>query len=74
MNVRLALRLARVTVHLLAGLATGALVFPLASIATRERLTRRWSRKLLGLCRVSVEQTPGAQVAEHALIVANHVS
>lgn len=61
-------------VHLAAGLATCALVFPLVSLATRERLTRRWSRKLLGLCRVSVEQTPGAPVLEHALIVANHVS
>ena len=61
-------------VHLVAGLATCALVFPLVSLATRERLTRRWSRKLLGLCRVSVEQTPGAPVLEHALIVANHVS
>jgi len=61
-------------VHLVAGLATCALVFPLVSLATRERLTRRWSRKLLGLCRVSVEQAPGAPVLEHALIVANHVS
>jgi 1-acyl-sn-glycerol-3-phosphate acyltransferase len=73
-KIRSALRLARVMVHLAAGLATCALVFPLASAATRERLTRRWSRKLLGLCRVSVEQMPGAEVAEHALIVANHVS
>lgn len=61
-------------VHLVAGLATCALVFPLVSLATRERLTRRWSRQLLGLCRVSVEQTPGAPVLDHALIVANHVS
>ena len=60
--------------HLVAGLATCALVFPLASNATRERLTRRWSRKLLGLCRVSVEQVDGAPVLDHALIVANHVS
>ncbi|WP_292038283.1 lysophospholipid acyltransferase family protein [Massilia sp. UBA6681] len=74
MKIRLALRLARVVVHLVAGLATCALVFPLVSLATRERLTRRWSRKLLGLCRVSVQQTPGAPVLEHALIVANHVS
>jgi len=74
LKIRLALRLARVVVHLVAGLATCALVFPLVSLPTRERLTRRWSRKLLGLCRVTVEQTPGAPVLEHALIVANHVS
>nr|WP_229520749.1 lysophospholipid acyltransferase family protein [Massilia sp. IC2-476] len=59
---------------MVAGLATSALVFPLASHAMRERLTRRWSRKLLGLCRVTVEQRPGAPVLDHALIVANHVS
>ncbi len=74
MKIRLALRLARVVVHLVAGLATCALVFPLVSLATRERLTRRWSRKLLGLCRIKIEQMPGAPVLEHALIVANHVS
>jgi 1-acyl-sn-glycerol-3-phosphate acyltransferase len=73
-KIRLALRLARVMVHLVAGLATCALVFPLVSLPTRERLTRRWSRKLLGLCRVTVEQLEGAPVLEHALIVANHVS
>jgi len=61
-------------VHLVAGLATCALVFPLASHGLRERLTRRWSRKLLGICRVTVEQAEGAPVLEHALIVANHVS
>ncbi|MFC0254374.1 lysophospholipid acyltransferase family protein [Massilia consociata] len=74
MNIRLALRLARVMVHLVAGLATCALVFPLASTGLKERLTRRWSRKLLAMCRVTVEQSPGAPVLEHALIVANHVS
>jgi 1-acyl-sn-glycerol-3-phosphate acyltransferase len=73
-KIRLALRLARVLVHLVAGLATCALVFPLASHGLRERLTRRWSRKLLSLCRVSVEQAPGAPALAHALIVANHVS
>lgn len=68
------LRLMRVLVHLLAGLATCALVFPLVGPPARERLTRRWSRKLLGLCRIKIEQISGAPVLEHALIVANHVS
>ncbi|UVW28214.1 1-acyl-sn-glycerol-3-phosphate acyltransferase [Massilia sp. H6] len=74
MKLRLALRLARLAVHLVAGLATCAVVFPLASNALRARLTRRWSRKLVGICRVSVEAAPGAPVLEHALVVANHVS
>jgi 1-acyl-sn-glycerol-3-phosphate acyltransferase len=74
LKIRLAWRLARVFLHLFEGLATSALVFPFASTGLRERLTRSWSRRLLGLCRVSVEQAPGAPVLEHALIVANHVS
>lgn len=74
LKIRLAWRLARVVVHLLEGLATSALVFPLASNGLRERLTRAWSRRLLRLCRIEVEQAAGAPVLEHALIVANHVS
>jgi 1-acyl-sn-glycerol-3-phosphate acyltransferase len=73
-KIRLALRLARVMVHLAAGLATCALVFPLASNGVRERLTRRWSRKLLGICGVTVEQAGSSPVLGHAMIVANHVS
>jgi 1-acyl-sn-glycerol-3-phosphate acyltransferase len=74
MNLQLAWRLSRVALHLCAGLATCALVFPFAGRARRERLERNWSRRLLGLCRVTVEAAPGAPPLAHALIVANHVS
>jgi 1-acyl-sn-glycerol-3-phosphate acyltransferase len=74
LKIQLAWRLSRVVLHLLAGLATCALVFPWAGGALRERLARRWSRRLLGICRVSVEQAPGAPALAHALIVANHIS
>jgi 1-acyl-sn-glycerol-3-phosphate acyltransferase len=74
MNLPLAWRLTRVILHLCAGLATSALVFPWAGGALRARLTRNWSRRLLRLCRVRVEQAPGAAALGHALIVANHVS
>jgi len=70
-----AFRLARICLHLLAGLLTCALVFPLAGESARARLIRRWSAKLLGLCRVQVKiigAAPGD--APHALIVANHIS
>jgi len=70
----LAWRLARVTVHLLAGLATCALVFPWASRGLRDAATRRWSRRLLAICNVRVESAPGAPALEHALFVANHIS
>lgn len=74
MNIQLAWRLARASLHLVAGLATCAFVFPWAGQRLRERLTRRWSLQLLALCRVSVEQGHGAPALAHALIVANHVS
>lgn len=75
LNIKLAWRLARVIFHLLAGLATCTFVFPWAGVALRERLTRRWSRRLLALCRVTVEQqNRGAPALAHAMIVANHIS
>jgi 1-acyl-sn-glycerol-3-phosphate acyltransferase len=74
LKIKLAWRLTRVILHLLTGLAAGAFLFPWAGPALRERFARRWSRRLLQLCRVSVEQGPGAAPLEHAMIVANHVS
>ena len=73
-RLRLAWRLARVIVHLLAGLATCALVFPWASRRLRDAATRRWSRRLLAICNVRVEGAPGVPVLDHALFVANHIS
>ena len=73
-RLRLAWRLARVIAHLLAGLATCALVFPWAGRPLRDAATRRWSRRLLAICNVRVEAAPGSMALEHALFVANHVS
>jgi 1-acyl-sn-glycerol-3-phosphate acyltransferase len=74
LKIRLAWRLARVALHLIEGLVRAGLVFPIVPLRERERMTRSWSRRLLRLCRIEVEQAPGAPVLEHALIVANHVS
>ena len=78
MTIQLTWRLARVIFHLIRGLATCALVFPWAGVALRERLVRRWSARLLAICRVRVEHLPGAQSSvpplAHALIVSNHIS
>lgn len=74
MNISLAWRLARLVLHLLRGLATCAVVFPWAGAGLRERLVRGWSARLLKICRVRVEQVPGAAPLAHALIVCNHVS
>jgi 1-acyl-sn-glycerol-3-phosphate acyltransferase len=73
-RLRLAWRLARVSVHLLAGLATCALVFPWARRPLRDAATRRWSRRLLAICNVRAESVPGAPALEHAMFVANHIS
>jgi len=72
--MRLAWRLTRLVLHLLQGLATCALVFPWSGAALRERLIRRWSARLLGICRVRVERDGGAQPLPQALIVSNHIS
>jgi 1-acyl-sn-glycerol-3-phosphate acyltransferase len=77
-NIRLGWRLARLILHLLQGLLTCALVFPWAGAPLRERLVRRWSARLLRICRVEVERGEGAHgrqtALEHALIVSNHIS
>lgn len=70
------LRLLRVILHLFEGLATCAVVFPFVGEARRERLIHGWSRRLLKLCRVSleVERLAGSPEPGQALIVANHIS
>ncbi|MGH8806935.1 MAG: lysophospholipid acyltransferase family protein, partial [Noviherbaspirillum sp.] len=72
----LGLRLLRVLLHLLQGLATCAFIFPLVGETSRKALIKRWSIKLLALCRVQIQigYEQGAQPAPRALIVANHVS
>jgi 1-acyl-sn-glycerol-3-phosphate acyltransferase len=74
MNTMQALRLVRVVFHLFAGMLTCGIVFPWAGTARRNRYIQWWSRKLLGICNVCVEQMPGAAALPHAMIVANHVS
>jgi 1-acyl-sn-glycerol-3-phosphate acyltransferase len=70
------LRLMRVVLHLVRGLVTCAVVFPWIDEAGRQGRIKRWSAKLLALCRVELEvlHDQGAQAAPRALIVANHVS
>ncbi len=71
-----AYRIARVCLHLVAGLWSCALVFPLTNAAGRAWRIRHWSIKLLVLCGVQVEfvDAAGAPAPSRALIVANHIS
>lgn len=69
------LRLLRLALHLLRGIATCALVFPFIGVQERQAHIRRWSQALLSICGVEL-RTLGPQLGEHthALLVANHVS
>ena len=44
----------RVTIHLVAGILTCALLFPWVSATRRDYLIKRWSAKLLAICTVDV--------------------
>jgi 1-acyl-sn-glycerol-3-phosphate acyltransferase len=70
------LRLLRLALHLLQGLATAALLFPFCSPARRDRVIRAWSSKLLALLRVRVQVHGAANGtdARGAIFVANHIS
>lgn len=70
-----AFRLLRVVQHLFLGLAICALVFPFIGAAGRSAHIKRWSHRLLALCRVEVHiSDAGIAEARRALIVSNHVS
>ncbi|SNS23367.1 lyso-ornithine lipid acyltransferase [Noviherbaspirillum humi] len=73
-GLRRRLRLARLALHLLQGLLTCALVFPLAGQAQRRRLIQRWSARLVAICGLAVSLPATAHAGEKALIVSNHVS
>jgi 1-acyl-sn-glycerol-3-phosphate acyltransferase len=74
MKISVIWRLARVTAHVLLGMAICATVFPWIAQDKRNGHIRRWSTRLLRMCNVSVEQHAAAPMLERAVVVANHVS
>ena len=80
MKLSTMLRLARVLLHVLQGMAICATVFPWLGQEKRNGHIRRWSRQLLSLCKVTVVQDGGvlsatpAPVLAQAMVVSNHVS
>lgn len=75
LNILLVVRLVRVVLHVLAGMAICATVFPWIGSEARNAHIRRWSRQLLAMCNVKVVLDPAsAPVLPHAMVVANHVS
>ena len=68
-------RVARVSVHVFAGLATQTFVYPRADAERRRALTRRWCRRLLDLMNVEARVHGEFDARRgNVLIVANHVS
>jgi 1-acyl-sn-glycerol-3-phosphate acyltransferase len=70
------LRSARTAVHVGEALATAVLVFPWVGVATKQRLIRRWSVRLLRILAVDlrVRGLPDGGLSGNLMIVANHVS
>ena len=68
-------RLARLSLHLLRGLAVAAFVFPWIPRAKRDARKRRWSKKLLAILAVSTrERNAPEKLSERCLLVLNHIS
>ena len=68
-------RVARVSAHVAAGIATQTFLFPRASAGRKRALTQRWCRKLLAL--MNVDARVHGMIdgdAGNLLIVANHIS
>ena len=68
--------LLRLLVHLFAGMATCAFIFPRLDTQARIARIKKWSTELLGICgvKVRVRYPEGTELAAHALVVANHLS
>lgn len=69
-------RWTRATAHVLEGIATTTLVFPLVGMQRRRAITAAWSRRLLRILRIEarVHGEPTTGIGSNMLIVANHVS
>jgi 1-acyl-sn-glycerol-3-phosphate acyltransferase len=68
-------RWTRTCVHVLAGVATTLVVFPLVSDANRRSLVKRWSVRLLRI--LAVELRVGGEIGGrdgNVMVVANHIS
>lgn len=69
-------RLFRIGLHILRGVVTAALVYPLANSQQREHLVRSWSRQLLAILHIrpKVHGALTPMPAQGVLLVANHIS
>ncbi|AOZ07347.1 lysophospholipid acyltransferase family protein [Cupriavidus malaysiensis] len=71
------LRKLGLVLHLVRGALTCALLFPWLGPAARQWHIRRWSRRLLRLCGITVElqgEPPATGAGHGAMVVCNHIS
>jgi 1-acyl-sn-glycerol-3-phosphate acyltransferase len=71
------LRKTALVLHLLRGLVTCAVLFPWLGVESRQWHIRRWSRRLLKICGITVEVQglqPGQAPPRGAMVVCNHIS
>ncbi|EHP40437.1 phospholipid/glycerol acyltransferase [Cupriavidus basilensis OR16] len=71
------LRKSALILHLLRGLVTCAVLFPWLGVESRQWHIRRWSRRLLRICGVTLEVQglqPGQAMPHGAMVVSNHIS
>ena len=69
------LRLARLALHLLRGLAVAWLFYPRLSEAEKDARKRRWSKKLLSILSISLrEKNIPKERPERCMLVLNHIS
>jgi 1-acyl-sn-glycerol-3-phosphate acyltransferase len=71
--VRRALRLLRIALHLAAGWAASAALYPLLPPRARRFVRRCWARSVFAVLNVRLRAC-GARIAPGSLVVANHVS
>lgn len=71
------LRYTALVLHLLRALVTCAVLFPWLGVESRQWHIRRWSRRLLKICGITVEVQglqPGQAPPRGAMVVCNHIS
>ena len=67
-------RCLRLLCHTLGAFCYGTFVYPFIDDAAKNRYVRKWSKKLLDICGVTVRVNHPERLSPRSLIVANHVS
>jgi len=66
-------RYLRLTLHVVEGASTIALIYPFSAEPTHRRLRQRWSQRLLRILGIRL-QTEGVAIEPGCMLVANHIS